>query len=127
MEALNKIRLAQSKFQQTHKELLDEDESDTFSFEEIDRMEIDDENQLLQTFQFPRGVCILCQEDTSDDKPYGLPAMIHKHPLQRITPLGEEYFVQEVAMTPTSLDTAYPRPFGQANWSGTRSVIDSEN
>jgi E3 ubiquitin-protein ligase UBR1 len=127
MEALNRIRLAQSKFQQTHKELLDEDESDTFSFEEIDRMEVDDESQLSQTFQFPHGVCILCQEETNDDKPYGLPAMIHKHPLQRITPLSEEYFVKEVAMTPTSLDTAYPRPFGQANWSGTRNIVDSEN
>lgn len=129
MEALNRIKLAQSQFQQTYQALLDDEESDadTDSFEEIDRMEVDDGSPILQTFQYPTGVCILCQEETSDDSPYGLPAMIHKHPLSRITPLDDEYFVEEVAMTPTSLDSHYPRPFGQANWQGTRSVIDSEN
>ena len=126
MEALNRIKMAQTKFQETHRTLLDEDESDAESFEEIDRMEVEDESPALQPFRYPHGVCILCQEETSDDKPYGLPAMIHRHPISRLTPLTDETFLEEVAMTPTSLDAAYPRPFGQANWHGTRRIVDSE-
>ena len=126
MQALNRMKLQQSKFQETHKADLDED-SDSDDFEKIEKMEIDDDTPSLQAFQYPCGTCILCQEETDDDIPYGIPAMIHKHPLNRTTPLDDEYFVEEAAMTPTSLDTPHPRPFGQANWHGTRNIVDSEN
>jgi len=53
--------------------------------------------------------------------------MIHKSPLFRHTPLNDEDFVSEAADTPTSLDRPHPRPFGQANWYGTRNIVNSEN
>lgn len=124
MEALKKMKLAQAKFQESNKALLDESDSDDFV--KVDRMEID-ESPLFQTFQFPRGTCILCQEDVDDDKPYCIPAMIHHTIIVRNTPLDDKHYIQEVATTPTSLDLPYPRPFGQANWQNTREVIDSKN
>lgn len=124
MEALKKMKLAQAKFQESNKALLDDSDSDDFV--KVDHMEID-ESSMVQTFQFPRGTCILCQEEVDDEKPYCVPAMVHHTVVVRYTPLDDKYFLQEVATTPASLDLPYPRPFGQANWQGTRQVLDSEN
>ena len=60
LEALNRIKLAQSKFQESHKALLDED-SDSDDFEKIEKIDIDEyNNPSLQTFRYPHGTCILC-------------------------------------------------------------------
>ena len=126
LEALNRMKLAQSKFQASHQALLSESDSDTDDFEQIDRMEIDD-GPHIQFFQYPKGTCILCQEETSDANPYGVLAMIHQNPISRVTPLTDEYFIEEVALTPPNLDVAHQRPAGQANWHSTRSIVDSEN
>ena len=124
MQALKKMKLAQAKFQESNKALLDESDSDDFV--KIDRIEIE-ESPLVQTFQFPSGTCILCQEDVDDEKAYCIPAKVHLSVIIRNTPFDNENFIQEVAATPASLDLPYPRPFGQANWHQTRQVIDSEN
>ena len=124
MEALKKMKLAQAKFQESNKALLDESDSDDFV--KVERMEID-ESPLVQTFQFPKGTCILCQEEVDDEKPYCIPAKIHQSVIARCTPLDNEHFVQEVITMPASLDLPCPRPFGQASWQGTRQVVDSEN
>jgi len=126
-EMLNKMKLAQSKFQESHKDQLILDVSDDDDFVNIDAMDLDEENSRRKTFEFPRGNCILCQEKTTEDTPYGIPAMIHKHPLSRFTPLDNETFVEEAAMTPISLDVATPRPTGRANLQATRTVFDNEN
>jgi len=125
MEVLNRMKLAQSKFQESHKGLMHDSESEN-DYEKIDRMDVD-ESSPVSTFPFPSGTCILCQEETNEDDPYGLPIMIHQSPLFRHTPLNDEDFVSEAADTPTSLDRPHPRPFGQANWYGTRNIVNSEN
>lgn len=130
MEALNRMKMAQSKFQEKHKALLDDD-SDIDDFEKIDKMEVEDFgiDDSVKTFDFPRGTCILCQGEVGshEEEAFGVPAMIHQTPIFRTTPLDDHYFVQEVAMTPTSLDNFIQRPFGQANWHGTRDVVDCRN
>ena len=104
---------------------MSESESDD-DYEKIDKMEVD-ANMPVITFPFPSGTCILCQEETDEDKPYGLPIMIHQSPLFRHTPHNDDDFVSEVMSTPTSLDIPHPRPFGQADWHGTRKIVNSEN
>jgi E3 ubiquitin-protein ligase UBR1 len=124
MEALNRMKLAQTKFQESHKAFMDDSDSD--AFEEINAMDVDD-SPSVTTFQFPRGTCILCQEETNDDKAYGLPTMLHQNPVSRFSPLYNDYFLEEVVNTPSSLDTVQQRPFGQGNLHGSRNVVDSEN
>jgi E3 ubiquitin-protein ligase UBR1 len=125
LAALNKIKLAQSKFQEDNKALLAESDSDD-DFETPDKMDVDDDT-VTRPFQFPQGTCILCQEATNGDEPYGLPVTIHQSTLFRMTPLDNDTFIAEVARTPASLDTPHERPAGQANQLRTRHVIDSEN
>lgn len=125
MEALNKMKLAQSEFQEKYKALLSDSETED-DLEGSDKMDVD-ENPRVITFPFPDGTCILCQEETDEDKPYGLPVMIHASPLFRHTPLNDDHFVREAANTPSSLDIPHPRPVGQANCQGTRRIINSEN
>jgi E3 ubiquitin-protein ligase UBR1 len=126
-EALNKMKLAQSKFQESFKDQLMQDVSDEEDFVNVNDMDVDDQVPGRKTFEFPRGNCILCQEKVTESTPYGIPAMVHKHPLSRITPLDNDVFLREAAMTPLSLDVASPRPVGQANLQGTRTVVDNQN
>ena len=125
MDALNRMKLAQSRFQEQHKALFEESETERDDFEDLDKMGIDEEEPPI-LYQFPHGACILCQEEVGQGKAYGIPAFIHQNTLVRCTPLYRKECVEEVGVTPTSLDIKIPRPFGQANKHATRSVVDSE-
>lgn len=125
MEALNKMKRAQSEFQAKYQALMSDSETED-ELEESNEMDVDESTRVI-TFPFPNGTCILCQEETDENRPYGLPVMIHDSPLFRHTPLNDDQFVKEAASTPSSLDMPHPRPVGQANRQGTRRIINSEN
>ncbi|KAK0945713.1 E3 ubiquitin-protein ligase ubr1 [Friedmanniomyces endolithicus] len=87
-------------------------------FDDFDNMSITEEPEgfveTRKTWKFPSGTCILCQEDTDDQKLYGTFAYLGESNVLRATPVEFPAFVQEVLDTPISLDRAADaiRPFG---------------
>ncbi|KAF1820724.1 uncharacterized protein K489DRAFT_382663 [Dissoconium aciculare CBS 342.82] len=67
-----------------------------------------------RTWNFPTGTCILCQEETDDQRLYGVFEHIGQSSILRSTPLHDHDFVKEVIETPVSLDRSAEsiRPFG---------------
>ncbi|KAK8206830.1 E3 ubiquitin-protein ligase ubr1 [Zalaria obscura] len=76
----------------------------------------EDQGQFRKIWQYPSGSCMLCQEETNDDRLYGTFAFISQSKIMRQTPLEDEDFVKEVLDTPESLDLSADsiRPFGVA-------------
>ncbi|EMC96080.1 hypothetical protein BAUCODRAFT_34856 [Baudoinia panamericana UAMH 10762] len=92
-------------------------------FDEYDEMSVtaDDvggwqQEPQRKTWQFPSGTCILCQEDTDDQRLYGTFAYLGESNILRTTPVNDPEFVKEVFGTPDSLDRPADqiRPFGVA-------------
>ena len=71
-----------------------------------------------ETWKFPSGTCILCQEETNDQRLYGTFAYAMDSGMARTTCAEDENFVREVLETPASLDRSADaiRPFGVAGW-----------
>ncbi|SMQ51695.1 unnamed protein product [Zymoseptoria tritici ST99CH_1A5] len=69
-----------------------------------------------RTWHFPTGNCILCQEETDDQRLYGTFAFLGESNILRSTPIEDEDYLREVINTPTSLDRSAEqvRPFGVA-------------
>ncbi len=69
-----------------------------------------------KTWKFPSGTCILCQEETDDQRVYGTFGFIADSGILRQTDLNDGDWVAESANTPTSLDRSAEdeRPFGVA-------------
>lgn len=95
-----------------------------FDDEEFDDLE--DDMSILQdegavpeykkTWNFPTGTCILCQEETNDQRLYGTFAFLGESNILRSTPVDDQDFVQEVMEVPENLDRSADeiRPFGVA-------------
>ncbi|TKA83265.1 hypothetical protein B0A55_00787 [Friedmanniomyces simplex] len=87
-------------------------------FDDFDNMSITEEPENFaetrKTWSFPSGTCILCQEDTNDQKLFGTFAYLGESNILRSTPIEDPDFVKEVLDTPASLDRAADaiRPFG---------------
>ncbi|KAF2273955.1 RING finger domain-containing protein [Westerdykella ornata] len=66
--------------------------------------------------KYPSGTCILCQEETNDQRLYGTFGYVSQSALLRLTDLKDDDWVEEVTQTPTSLDHSAEaiRPFGVA-------------
>lgn len=92
-------------------------EADDFSDMEEDTEAGADKGLASKTWKFPSGSCMLCQEETSDDRLYGTFAFMAPSKILRQTPVNDEDFVNEVLDTPSSLDRSADsvRPFGVAN------------
>jgi E3 ubiquitin-protein ligase UBR1 len=69
-----------------------------------------------QIWNYPSGTCILCQEETNEDKLYGTFALINESRILRQTDPKDSDWVGEALHTPTSLDRSADdvRPFGVA-------------
>jgi E3 ubiquitin-protein ligase UBR1 len=67
---------------------------------------------------FPKEPCILCQEDTDNDRIYGSFAFIAPSEILRQTPVDDADYVKEVLDTPENLDQSADaiRPFGVAKF-----------
>lgn len=89
-------------------------------FDDLDDMSITEEPESLveqrKTWSFPTGTCILCQEETDDQRLYGTFAFLGESNILRATPTDDADFVKEVIDTPASLDRSANdiRPFGVA-------------
>ncbi|KAH9909357.1 hypothetical protein F4778DRAFT_716441 [Xylariomycetidae sp. FL2044] len=68
-------------------------------------------------WKYPRGTCILCQEDTDDGRLYGTFALFTESKILRQTDFQDPDFVREAAKTPANLDRSAEdvRPFGLAH------------
>jgi E3 ubiquitin-protein ligase UBR1 len=69
-----------------------------------------------KVWTFPGGTCILCQEETNEEKLYGTFALVNESHILRQTDTKDEGWVGEAMRTPTSLDRSAEeiRPFGVA-------------
>jgi E3 ubiquitin-protein ligase UBR1 len=89
-----------------------------FDWGEDDFSDLEDETGGLveqeKTLKYPSGTCILCQEDTGDQRLYGTFAYVSESRILRQTDLTDDDWVDEVAQTPVSLDRSAEemRPFG---------------
>lgn len=64
--------------------------------------------------KYPSGTCILCQEETNEQRLYGSFGYVSRSHILRQTPFSDTDWVDEVAETPVSLDRSADaiRPFG---------------
>jgi E3 ubiquitin-protein ligase UBR1 len=89
-----------------------------FDWGEDDFSDLEDEDGGLvekeKTFKYPSGTCILCQEETNDQKLYGTFGYVSESRILRQTDLQDDDWVDEVTQTPPSLDRSADdiRPFG---------------
>lgn len=67
-----------------------------------------------KTWSFPTGTCILCQEETDDQRLYGTFSFLGESHILRSTPVDVPEYVKEMVDMPESLDRSAEdiRPFG---------------
>ncbi|KAF2083417.1 hypothetical protein K490DRAFT_51742 [Saccharata proteae CBS 121410] len=67
-----------------------------------------------KSWKYPSGTCILCQEETSDQRLYGTFGFIGESNILRQTDTSDADWVAEAAETPVNLDRSadHLRPFG---------------
>jgi E3 ubiquitin-protein ligase UBR1 len=83
---------------------------------DIDSMLTGTTDMYKQTWRYPSGNCILCQEETNDSRLFGTFSLMTNSSMFRQTNIRDPDFLQEVLSTPTSLDRGSDniRPFGVA-------------
>jgi E3 ubiquitin-protein ligase UBR1 len=69
-----------------------------------------------KVWKYPSGTCILCQEETNEEKLYGTFALMTPSKILRQTNIEDADWIAEALETPTSLDRSAEavRPFGVA-------------
>jgi len=79
--------------------------------EDVDTPEEEEEENL---WKYPTGTCILCQEETTNDKLYGTFSLINDSNILRQTDVDDADWMQEIVDTPVNLDHSADalRPFG---------------
>ncbi|EMR62184.1 putative e3 ubiquitin-protein ligase ubr1 protein [Eutypa lata UCREL1] len=116
--ALDRQAKVMAQFQQQQKSFLEMQGDIDWGDEELD--DIDDANPIEERknfWKYPRGTCILCQEDTDDGRLYGTFALFTESKILRQTDFQDPDFVREAANTPINLDRSAEdtRPFGLAH------------
>ncbi|KAI1390178.1 uncharacterized protein F4822DRAFT_428520 [Hypoxylon trugodes] len=116
--ALDRQAKVMAQFQQQQKNFLEMQGDVDWGEEEWDEM---DETRPVEEqknfWKYPRGTCILCQEDADDGRIYGTFALFTESKILRQTDLQDPDFVREAASTPANLDRSAEeiRPFGLAH------------
>ncbi|KAI1504423.1 hypothetical protein F5X99DRAFT_372331 [Biscogniauxia marginata] len=116
--ALDRQAKVMAQFQQQQKSFLEMQGDIDWGEEELDEMEdVGPMEEQKNFWKYPRGTCILCQEDTDDGRLYGTFALFTESRILRQTNLQDPDFVREAANTPASLDRSAEdiRPFGLAH------------
>ncbi|KAF2005874.1 RING finger domain-containing protein [Amniculicola lignicola CBS 123094] len=90
-----------------------------FDWGEDDFSDLEDESDKPVTehaklVKYPAGTCILCQEETNEQRLYGTFGYLSESRILRLTDMNDDDWVEEVAQTPVNLDRSaeYIRPFG---------------
>jgi len=92
------------------------DEFDDLVDEDMVAQEDLDKAPEKKQWSFPSGTCILCQEETDDQRLYGTFAFLGESDILRSTPVEDPDYLNEVLQTPENLDRPADelRPFGVA-------------
>jgi E3 ubiquitin-protein ligase UBR1 len=93
----------------------------TIDWGEDDFSDLDDDFQTPteeeeKSWKYPSGTCILCQEETNEEKLYGTFALMNESRILRQTKFDDPDWVAEALHTPCSFDRSAEdiRPFGVA-------------
>ncbi|OTB02136.1 hypothetical protein M426DRAFT_322961 [Hypoxylon sp. CI-4A] len=116
--ALDRQAKVMAQFQQQQKSFLENQGDIDWGEDEWDDMDETKPAEEQKNFwKYPRGTCILCQEDTDDGRLYGTFALFTESKILRQTDLQNPDFVREAANTPINLDRSAEaiRPFGLAH------------
>ncbi|KAI1493158.1 hypothetical protein F5X96DRAFT_689381 [Biscogniauxia mediterranea] len=116
--ALDRQAKVMAQFQQQQKSFLEMQGDIDWGEEDLEEMEDAGPIEEQKNFwKYPRGTCILCQEDADDGRLYGTFALFTESKILRQTNLQDPDFVREAANTPASLDRSAEeiRPFGLAH------------
>lgn len=125
-QALQRQAKVMEAFKQQQHDFLQNQPID-WGLDESDGAENDmDETMQSESWNFPAGTCIFCQEETRDQQLYGTLGYITESNIFRQTDLQDEKFIEEVCTVPSQLDRSADsiRPFGVvgANMSQTTKV-----
>ncbi|KAI1645676.1 uncharacterized protein F4817DRAFT_165729 [Daldinia loculata] len=126
--ALDRQAKVMAQFQQQQKNFLEKQGDIDWGEDEWDDMDESKPMEEQKNFwKYPRGTCILCQEDTDDGRLYGTFALFTKSKILRQTDLQDPDFVREAANTPVNLDRSAEaiRPFGLAHEN--RQIVEKVN
>ncbi|KAI0164702.1 hypothetical protein GGR57DRAFT_208586 [Xylariaceae sp. FL1272] len=126
--AMDRQAKVMAQFQQQQKTFLEMQGNIDWGEEELDDLEDAAPMEEQKNFRkYPKGTCILCQEETDDGRLYGTFALFSKSLILRQTNLQDPDFVREAANTPVSLDRSaeHIRPFGLAHEN--RTMVEKVN
>jgi len=116
--ALDRQAKVMAQFQQQQKNFLEMQGDIDWGEEELEELGDTEPIEEQKNFwKYPRGTCILCQEETDDGRLYGTFALFTESQILRQTDLQDPDFVREAANTPANLDRSAEgiRPFGVAH------------
>ncbi|KAI0540764.1 hypothetical protein GGR58DRAFT_459881 [Xylaria digitata] len=126
--ALDRQAKVMAQFQQQQKSFLEMQGDIDWGEEDLEELEDAEPMEERKNFwKYPRGTCILCQEETDDGRLYGTFALFTESLILRQTDLQDPDFVREAANTPVNLDRSAEeiRPFGLAHEN--RTVVEKVN
>ncbi|CAJ2500980.1 Uu.00g038330.m01.CDS01 [Anthostomella pinea] len=126
--AMDRQAKVMAQFQQQQKSFLEMQGDFDWGEEELDDLQDTKPMEEQKNYwKYPKGTCILCQEDTDDGRLYGTFALFTESMILRQTDLQDPDFVREAANTPVNLDRSAEeiRPFGLAHEN--RKVVEKVN
>ncbi|KAI1329616.1 hypothetical protein F5Y16DRAFT_90635 [Xylariaceae sp. FL0255] len=126
--AMDRQAKVMAQFQQQQKNFLEMQGNIDWGEEDVEDLEDAEPMEEQKNFwKYPKGTCILCQEETDDGRLYGTFALFTESLILRQTDLQDPDFVREAANTPVNLDRSAEeiRPFGVAHEN--RTVVEKVN
>ncbi|KAI1266804.1 hypothetical protein F5Y18DRAFT_380455 [Xylariaceae sp. FL1019] len=126
--AIDRQAKVMAQFQQQQKSFLEMQGNIDWGEEELEELGDAAPMEEQKNFRkYPKGTCILCQEETDDGRLYGTFALFSKSLILRQTNLQDPDYVREAANTPVSLDRSAEdiRPFGLAHEN--RTMVEKVN
>ncbi|KAH7358830.1 E3 ubiquitin-protein ligase ubr1 [Plectosphaerella cucumerina] len=115
--ALSRQAKVMAHFQQQQKSFLDNQGDIDWGSDLEEDEDTEQTEDRKNTWKYPTGTCILCQEDTDDRRLYGTFAMFNQSMILRQTDFQDADFVREAFHSPANLDRSAEeiRPFGVAH------------
>ncbi|KAI0136598.1 hypothetical protein BJ170DRAFT_19708 [Xylariales sp. AK1849] len=126
--AMDRQAKVMAQFQQQQKSFLENQGDIDWGDEDLEDV---DEGQPIEEqknfWKYPRGTCILCQEDTDDGRLYGTFGLLIESHILRQTDFQNPDLVREACSTPINLDRSAEaiRPFGLAHEN--RTMVEKVN
>ncbi|KAI5304944.1 hypothetical protein KEM56_005641 [Ascosphaera pollenicola] len=115
-QALERQARVMAQFQEQQKNFINAQADIDWGVDDISENEEESGSHETRAWKYPSGNCILCQEETNDNRLYGTFAlMLNSRILRKTVQQDRDYFAEALA-TPDSLDHSADeiRPFGVA-------------